>query len=413
MDTNQAFLGERCRRIGIVVRTAVSVRDRMEEIVVAVRDAAARDGLCLVSGGLGPTTDDLTAAALADAAGVPLVRDAQVLAEVERKFQALGRPMAPSNAKQADLPRGCQVLANPIGTAPGFAMDVGACRLFCMPGVPRELQKMMRERVEPQLSSRLDLQPVSRRTYRVVGMGESSLAERVEPIVAVARARGSGLAGMLVHYRASHPEVTLSLEATPDDTGRMATAEELATLDEPLFGALSPALYGIGEASLAARLVDALTRAGVTLALAESCTGGGAAAAVAAVPGASAGLAGAVVAYADAVKVGALGVSPELLADCGAVSEPVARAMADGVRVRLGADLSVAVTGIAGPSGGSPEKPVGTVHFAVSDRDGCLHRRIQLHGNRGTVQRAAALWALKLAWDRLVAAGRAVVQPLD
>ena len=418
-DTNLAFLGQRCRALGLVLEGSETARDRGPEITAAVRRAAAAADVCLVCGGLGPTTDDLTTAAVADAAGVPLRRDPQAEARLEAKFRAFGRPLSKTgpeaNRKQADFPEGAEILANPIGTAEGFAVDVrvgeGAppCRVFVMPGVPREMEKMMREQIEPRLAQRLALRPIARRIYRILGHGESAVAQRIEPVLERARARSPGLAAMYVHYRASMPEVTVILEGLPAEGGAAASDDELATLDHEMIEALSPGLYGIGEADLAARVVSAATAAGVWIGAAESCTGGGLGAAITAVAGASACLRGVVVAYDDTIKKGVLGVPADLLAAHGAVSEPVARAMATGGSRVLGSDLCVAITGIAGPGGGSPEKPVGTVHIAVADAGEIVHKALSLRGDRGTVQRAATRWALKLLWDRLAARGVASI----
>lgn len=412
VDTNSAELGRRCRLLGLEVVRAVSVRDREHEIEAALREASEAD-VCLVSGGLGPTTDDLTTAALARAAGQSLVSDAAELAVIEEKFRSLGRTMADSNRKQAERPEGARWLPNPIGSASGLELELDGCLTFVMPGVPRELRRMMEEQVEPRLRGRFDLDPLPRRVYRTLGMGESSLASRVAAVLAQARTRSPGLAAMFVHYRAAMPEVRLVLEATPDADGNQATPAELAGLDGPLSEVLAPALYGVGEADLAPRLVRALSGAGLRVGFAESCTAGGAAALLASVPGASACLEGGIVAYHNRVKRTRLGVAEEDLLEHGAVSEPVARAMAEGGRAELGTDLCVAITGVAGPDGGTPEKPVGTVHFAVSDANGTDHKRLSLRHNRATIQRSAALWALKLLWDRLVERGEACIEPLD
>jgi nicotinamide-nucleotide amidase len=400
VDTNAARLGQRCRVLGLELRTMLSVRDRVDEIAAAVRELAASHDVLLVSGGLGPTTDDLTTAAVAVAAGVALVRDGGAIERLESKFRAFARPMPDANRKQADFPAGATILANPIGTAEGFALAVGACTVFVMPGVPRELHKMMDEQVEPMLRPRLGA-PIARRIWRVLGIGESAVAQRIEPVIARARAASVGMRAAFVHYRASMPEVTVIVEGLRDADGHAATERELAALDEPMAAALAPGFYGVGEDDLPTRLVAALTAAGLHVALAESCTAGAATAAIGGVPRASACLLGAVVSYDDAVKKDLLGVPGDLLAAHGAVSEPVARAMAEGVRRSLHADLSVAITGIAGPTGGSAEKPVGTVHIAVADAEITSHLALQLRGDRGMVQRAAALWALKLLWDRL------------
>lgn len=413
VDTNTAFLADRCRVLGLQVMGGLTLRDRVDELVPALQAIAARADVCLVSGGLGPTRDDLTAEAVARAAGVSLRRDEQALRDIEAKFAAFGRPMAPVNAKQADLPAGCDRLDNPVGTAPGFAVELDGCLICSMPGVPRELKQMMREKVEPRLSARHALTPVPRRIYRTLGRGESSIASEIEPLLDRARERSPGLAAMFVHYRASTPEVSITLEATPDRDGNRATADELADLDGPLAEVLRPALYGIGAADLPTRVVRALDEAKLKLTAAESCTGGGVARLLTGVPGASAVFDGGLVAYANRIKRDLLGVPADALETHGAVSEPVARAMAVGARDRFGADLGVAISGIAGPDGGTPEKPVGTVHIAVSSADGIDHRRLALRGNRGTVQKAASAWALKLVWDHLVERGTARLTTLD
>lgn len=420
VNSNLAFLGERCRRLGISVIRAVSVRDRIDEIVAALADVARWADLCLVSGGLGPTSDDLTAEAVALACGVPLVRHAQAEADLVAHFARFNRPMPEINRKQADLPEGADMLANPIGSAPGFAVhlpnsaDPGrSCWVACTPGVPREMRRMMLEQIEPRLQRSFELPAVHRRMYRVIGRGESAIAVDVEPIVAEARRRSPGLANLYLHYRAAAPQVLIIAEGTPGPDGARASDEELAGLDAPLQQALQPVLYGLGEADLAARVVAALTRAGKTVASAESCTGGRVGALLTEVAGASACYHGGVIAYDNRVKEGVLGVSSADLAAHGAVSEPVARAMAAGARRTLGTDFAVATTGVAGPGGGSPEKPVGTVDIAVADAEGITYKRLQLHGERALIQQVSAQWALKLLWDRLVERGLAAVEVMD
>lgn len=418
VNSNLAYMGERCRMLGITVLRAVSVRDRVEEIVAALRDAAGWADLCLVSGGLGPTSDDLTADAVAAACGVSLVRNADAVAVMTEMFARFGRPMPENNKKQADLPAGSDMLVNPIGTAPGFAAwlpeSAGKrCLVACMPGVPREMKRMMVEQVEPRVSRAFALTPVHRRVYRSIGRGESAIAVDIEPIVAAARTRSPGLAGLYLHYRAAAPQVLVIAEGTPGPDGARATAEELAALDREIAPALSPAVYGIGEADLAARVVAALARGGKTLGTAESCTGGRVSAMITAVAGSSAVFLGGVVAYANEVKVRQLGVAAADIEEHGAVSEAVARAMAEGARRALGVDFAVAVTGIAGPGGGTEAKPVGTVDVAVADAEGCSYKRLKLFGERELIQHVLATWALKLVWDRLVLRGLTTVEVID
>lgn len=420
VNSNLAFLGERCRRLGISVIRALSVRDRIDEIVAALVEVGDWADLCLVSGGLGPTSDDLTAEAVARACGVALQRNAEAEAALVAMFARFGRPMPEINRKQADLPAGADMLVNPIGTAPGFAVHLPGsagsgrrCYVACMPGVPREMKRMMTEQIEPRLTRELDLQATARRVYRAIGRGESAIAVDIEPIVAAARGRSPGLANLYLHYRAAAPQVLIIAEGTPGPGGARATAEELAGFDAEFMRALQPALYGLGEADLPARVVAALRAAGKTVATAESCTGGRVGALLTEVAGASACFYGGVIAYENSVKQGLLGVSEGDLVAHGAVSEVVARAMAVGARRALGTDFAVATTGIAGPDGGSTEKPVGTVDIAVADADGCSYKRLSLHGERNLIQHVSALWALKLLWDRLVELGLARVEQLD
>jgi len=420
VNSNLAFLGERCRRLGISVIRAVSVRDRIDEIVAALADVGRWADLCLISGGLGPTSDDLTAEAVARACGVPLARNHEAVAAMMEMFARFNRPMPEINRKQADLPAGADMLANPIGTAPGFAVRLPnsaeggrRCWVACLPGVPREMRRMMVEQIEPRIAQEFALPVTHRRVYRAIGRGESAIAVELEPIVAEARTRSPGLATLYLHYRASAPQVLLIAEGTPGPDGARATMEELAELDAPFTKALQPALYGLGEADLPARVIAALTRAGQTVASAESCTGGRVGALLTEVAGASACYFGGVIAYDNTVKMGVLDVSQADLSQHGAVSEAVARAMAVGARRVMGTDFAVATTGVAGPGGGSPEKPVGTVDIAVADAEGSTYKRLQLHGERTLIQHVSAVWALKLLWDRMVSRGLARVEAMD
>lgn len=422
VDSNSAFLGRRCRELGVEVVRKLSVRDRIDEIVEALREASEGSEIILTSGGLGPTTDDLTALSLAKAAGVELSRHAPTVDRLEQFFAARGRELLEANRKQADLPEGCDVLDNPIGTAPGFAVQLGPRRTLvaCMPGVPREMKKMMREQIEPRIRARFGLSPNPRRVYRTLGRGESAVQEMLGPFLAQMRARSPGLANVIVHYRAHMPEVLVTLEAAPgaDGSSDRATQAELEQLDGLLYETLGKELYGIGDLALVDRLVHALGKAGLTLATAESCTGGRIGALLTDVPGASATYLGGVVSYASAVKRGLLDVSEDLLEDHGAVSEPVARAMAEGALGRLESDIAVSITGLAGPGGGSPDVPVGTLHLAVASRLGgetsTVHRKLKIPGsNRELIRAAGTHAALRMVWDLLVGRGLAQVRPAD
>ncbi len=434
VDRNSAHMGRWCRIQGIEVVRSMSVRDREEEIVSALEWGAAHVDVVLTSGGLGPTTDDLTAAAVARAAGVGLERHDEIVERLARIFEKWGRELVKANKKQADLPVGCEVLENPIGTAPGFAVripaspagpagpagpdgpdgpDRPACWVASMPGVPREMHRMLDEQVGPRVRERFALDPNPRRIYRTLGRGESAVQHQLRDFLAELPRRGPGFEHVMVHYRASMPEVLLNFEALPGPDGTRCGADDLRMLDAPLAEALGNDLYGIGEANLPTRLVALLIEAGLTLSSAESCTGGMVGELLTEIPGASACYLGGIIAYDNRVKRGLLDVPLDMLAAHGAVSEPVARAMAEGARERTGSDLSLAITGIAGPDGGTPEKPVGTVHIAVSGVEGTTHRHVRFPGNRGTVRRGAAYGSLRLVWDRLVDRGLARVMELD
>jgi nicotinamide-nucleotide amidase len=361
VDSNKSFLSDRLLSLDIETRFHGSVRDDPPDMIEAFQRAAARSDVVLVSGGLGPTRDDLTAEVLAKAFGRELVLDPQALAGIRAFFASVGREMSENNAKQACFPEGAEVLPNPIGTAPGFLLEESRALIFCMPGVPRELMRMMDEQVLPRIAARAgSASSVVRATLlRTFGMGESTLDAELSDL-----ARSGDVS---LGFRTSFPDNYLRPLA------RGATAAEAEARLAELCGAIRQRLgalvYGEGDATLESVVGALLGERGRTLAVAESCTGGLLAEKLTDVPGASSYFLGGVVAYANAAKVSLLGVPEELLAAHGAVSQPVARAMAEGVRERFGADLGLATTGISGPEGGSPEKPVGLVHLALADAE--------------------------------------------
>ena len=361
VDSNKAFLSDRLLSLDIETDYHASVRDIPADMIDAFHRAADRSDIVLVSGGLGPTRDDLTSEVLGQAFDRPLQLDEDALAGIRAFFESVGREMTDNNASQAYFPEGADVLANPIGTAPGFALDVGRAIFFCLPGVPREMKRMMDEQVLPRVARRQTGGRVVRaRLLRTFGMGESTLDAELSDVAA------SG--DVSLGFRTSFPDNYLRPVARAADAASAEARLEAvcATIRERL-GAL---VYGEGDESLA-EVVGRLLREGPTrVAVAESCTGGLIAEKLTDVPGASQYFLGGIVAYANEAKEAQLGVSAALLAEHGAVSEPVARAMAEGVRDRFGADIAIATTGISGPDGGSEEKPVGLVHLALADANG-------------------------------------------
>jgi nicotinamide-nucleotide amidase len=366
------------------------VGDREDELGAAIRDGLQAD-LCVISGGLGPTHDDRTVALLARAAGVSLQLDERLHAEIEgisRSFAArLGRRYAdfePGVRKQATVPEGALVLGL-AGTAPGLVLPTAGALVVVLPGPPAELQRLWPRALEtaPMRALLARTRPPERRFLRFFGVSESAVAK------ALAEAGGDGN-GVEATICARDFEIHVDLVVEP---GAETRADELASsLREPL----ARYLFAEDEAPVAELVLDLCRERGLTLAAAESCTGGLVAAALTAIPGASDVFLGAVVAYADEVKVGKLGVPPDLLARQGAVSAETARAMASGARSRLGADVAVSVTGIAGPGGGTVEKPVGLVYLHAEGPEGGRTTDFQLPGDRESIRRRAAVTALHL-----------------
>ncbi len=362
VDSNKSFLSQKLLDIEVETRFHASVNDDPADMRDAFQRAAERSQIVLVSGGLGPTRDDLTVEVLAQTFGRKLVQHEPSLRQIEAFFARSNRAMSPSNAKQALVPEGAEVLPNPVGTAPGCMLDVGRAVFFCMPGVPRELMRMMEEQVLPRVAARLGggRSVMRAALLRTFGLGESNLEDTLSDV-----GREDGL---ILGFRTAFPDNFLRPVA------RAATAAEadakLARACAAIEAKLGPLVYARGDETMESVVGRLLAERGLTLATAESCTGGLIGARLTAVAGSSRYYRGGVVAYANEAKRDLLGVPEALLREHGAVSEPVACAMAEGARARLGADLAIATTGISGPDGGTPDKPVGLVWIAFASRDG-------------------------------------------
>jgi nicotinamide-nucleotide amidase len=385
---NARWIAEQLAALGIPHHRQLVVGDNRERLIAELQAAAQRCRVLITTGGLGPTPDDLTTEAIAAAFGAPLVEHPQVWAEIQARLAARGRPCAASNRRQAFLPEGAALLPNPTGTAPGMIWSPRPdFTILTFPGVPSEMRAMWQATAAPWLqASGLAEGVFASRMLHFWGVGESNLAEQMADLL-------EGTNPTVAPYAGSG-EVKLRI------TARAATAAAAEQLLEPVeaeIRARTGALcFGVDEASLASVLLEQLRRRGQTLAVAESCTGGGLGAALAAVPGASDVLLGGVIAYANSVKQGLLGVPAALLEAHGAVSDPVARAMAEGARRATGADWALAITGVAGPGGGSAEKPVGLVHIAVVGPAGCSSEGVRFGPSRGR------------SWIQTLAAGEAL-----
>jgi nicotinamide-nucleotide amidase len=393
VDTNSAWLMDRLWDLGLLVRRKTLVGDDRADLDAAIRECCGRADAVVMSGGLGPTEDDLTAEVVAGVAGAPLERHEATLAAIQARFEKLGRTMTPNNARQALVPRGATVHPNRFGTAPGFSIRIGRATLTCLPGVPVEFKGLCEEAVLPALAGRLGAVPAAR-VLKLLGVPESHADQLMRPVMDDPANRG-----VRFGYRAHFPEVHLKWMVDGADAEARAAAIEARV--RALFG---ESVWGAGKEELPALVVRRLTARGERVALAESCTGGLVASLLTEVSGASAVLDLGVVAYADAVKRELLGVPAATLAAHGAVSEPVARALAEGAR-RLGrATWGLGITGVAGPTGGTPEKPVGTVHLALAGPAGTQAWQRRFPGDRPRVRRAAAYDALD-ALRRALAAG--------
>ena len=389
-DTDGQFVSQCLSELGINVFYHTVVGDNPARLRAELTRALGRSDLVITTGGLGPTYDDLTKEIIADTLGRRLVRDGESLARIERFFEKIGRVMTENNKKQADMPENCVIFSNDWGTAPGCAVEADGCTVIMLPGPPRECRPMMTERVMPYLRAKSDSVIASRR-IRVFGMGESAVEDRLKSMME------SSLNPTVAPY-AKDGEVLLRV------TAKAASAAEcealLAPATERIKAELPGVVYGVDVESLEEALFLRLKERKMTFACAESCTGGLVAKRMTDLPGSSEVFLGGVVSYANSVKEDLLGVPARILEQYGAVSPAAAAYMALGVLRLTGADLAVSLTGIAGPSGGSEEKPVGLVYAGVALRGAARVAKLNLGGptrTRDLIRWLAASQALNLA----------------
>ncbi len=385
VDTNSAWLMDRLWDLGVMVRRKTLVGDDRADLDAAIRETTSRADLVVMSGGMGPTEDDLTSERIAAVLGVPLERHEPSLHAIEERFRKLGRAMTPNNAKQALFPRGAEVIPNRFGTAPGFSVHLGRAQVVCLPGVPVEFKGLADEWLLPRLRTSVADVPTSR-LVKLFAVGESNADHAMRPVM-----DDPANAGVRFGYRAHWPEIHVKWSVSGHDAE--VRADRILAAVRGIFG---DAIFGEGKDELPELVVARLAARGERLAVAESCTGGLLAELVTRVPGASSVIDLGVVAYANAMKERVVGVPAALLAAHGAVSEPVARALAEGVRAAAGATWGIGITGIAGPTGGTPDKPVGTVHVALAGPRGTAHVARTWRGDRDRIRKTAAYDALDL-----------------
>jgi nicotinamide-nucleotide amidase len=376
VDTNSGFIAGELRAVGVEPVCGFSVRDEEDDIIRALRQAVEEADLVVSTGGLGPTADDLTTACVARFAGRELELDQHSLDLMVERFARRGMEMPPNNRKQALFPAGAEIIPNPNGTAPGFICPVdvhGKTRyVACFPGVPRETRHMVQATLVPWVAARQQDTRFLSRTFSTVGLAESKIDELLDGAISAAEAR--------VAFRASFPKmyVRLTVQGTPGDDleGRMDELE--ARVHERL----GRAVYAVGDEGMEDTVGRLLRERGLTLAVAESCTGGRIGDRITDVAGSSAYFLLGVATYANSAKTSVLGVSAQTLAEHGAVSTQTAQEMAMGARRISGADVGLSTTGIAGPGGGTADKPVGTVCVGLAWEGGSWARRFDL-GDRG------------------------------
>ena len=396
-DTNSIWLTEKLEEAGIAVVRKAVVPDDPAEIARELSCASAAAGWIFTTGGLGPTADDMTVSAVADWMGVPLFRDENFVSAMRERWGVRrGIRMPAVNEKQGDVPQGARVLENPRGTAPGFWLEKDGVEIVILPGVPSEMREIFEQRVAPFLGRAGAGESVTRRrVLRIAGMGESAVEELVAPLY-------RKWIEDPVTILASPGEVELHLCARGDPS---AAEARLAAMEQDFRAVLGSRIHGADGEAMAASVGRLLKERRRTLALAESCTGGLVSALLTDVAGSSAYFVGTVVSYSDSSKEAVLGVDPETLRRHGAVSEETAREMARGALDRFGSDLAASVTGIAGPDGGTPEKPAGTVFFAIADRAGREEaRRRFFGGDREMVRRTSAMFSLEMIRRFLIGA---------
>lgn len=393
VDTNSLFLTQQLNDLGISVTGKQVVGDSLHLIAEAVMQCLVRCDLVLISGGLGPTEDDLTREAVAQALGRGMVFHEEILEGIRERFRRFGRPMTERNRKQAYVLEGARVLPNPNGTAPGQVAEIDGKLIFLLPGPPRELMPMVLEHCVPLWRTHFPLRVLRTFTFRIAGLGESEVDDRVAPI----------------YSKVSNPETTI-LAAAGDITLQFrATAETEeealrmnAALADPIRQELGDRIYSENGDSLEEVVLALLATRGATLAVAESCTGGALAARITEVPGASRSFIGGVLVYTDAQKRQLADVDATLLEAHTAVSAEVAQALAANTRARTGATYALSVTGYAGPEGGTEADPVGTVYLGLATPEGVSAKRFRFTGDRVRVRRLATQYALDLLRGELL-----------
>ena len=399
-DTNATYISQELAGVGVDLHYRHTVGDNLGRLVGVLRTAMARADAIILCGGLGPTDDDLTREALAEVTGRPLRRDAAAVAHLREFFAARKRVPTESNFKQCEAPEGSQLLDNTCGTAPGVFVEHDGTMLFAVPGPPPEMREMMRLQVLPRLTKRVGAEGggvLDTRALRLCDIGESNAGTLLQDII-------NAQSDPTIALYASPGEVKVRMATKDADPA--AAERRLDATEAQLRERLGDHVYGVDGDTMEVAVGRLLRERGATLAVAESCTGGLIASRITDVPGASDYFLGGIVAYSNEEKTRVLGVRASIIEEHGAVSEECARAMAEGVRQTTGADFALSTTGIAGPGGGTPEKPVGLVYMAVAASEGTTCDEQNWPGTRDQFKQRVAQLALSLLRKRIVSGGR-------
>jgi nicotinamide-nucleotide amidase len=385
VDLNGRYVAERLAAFGIVVTRMTTVGDDPLRVSRAIRDAMGESDFVVVTGGLGSTDDDLTNRIVADALQRPLSLHREKFEQIKEHVEASGLRMSPSFEKMAWMPEGSQVFS-PKEQMCGFSLVEGKVALYFLPGVPEQTRHLMDTYVLPEILSRFESRPVAQhRTLKVYGLSEPEISERLKP---AARDDSDLLIGFYPHF----PETHISLSMKGRDV--LTVAREVERMEEEVRGLLGQYIFGSDDETLPGVVGGLLKEHGLSISVAESCTGGLIGNLLTNIPGSSSYYMGGIVTYSNQAKTDMLQVESETLSEHGAVSDPTVRRMAEGVRSALKADLGLAVTGIAGPDGGSDEKPVGTVHIGLASDSLTLSQRYRFHGKRTQIKLNTAMMAL-------------------
>lgn len=394
VDTNASYIARNLASLGIDLFRKTVVGDNKERIARVFKEALERADLIIITGGLGPTEDDLTREAVSEAMGEKLRLNEELLERIKRRFACRKRGTEKGMIKQAMVPSSARIIPNPVGTAPGIILEKEGKTTILLPGVPREMERMVQEGVVPYLRGRKEeTESIKSRVLKVVGMGESQVEKTILDLL---NQQSNPTIALLAKKGEIHIRITAKFE------GEKFLEEQIREVEEKIRNRLKDYIYGVDDETLEGTVASLLRKKELTISVAESCTGGLLSHRLTNVPGSSNYYQAGIISYSNQAKSELLGVSPLLIEEKGAVSSEVAIKMARGARKVGNTDLGVGISGIAGPTGATPEKPVGLVYIAISTRERDICERFIFSGEREDIKFRASQAALNLLWRYLL-----------